>query len=214
MLTAELLYAEKRLFFSVLENFLTGFLAYFAGYRVIASERYYSMEKENYYLNGTVDCILEDMREDSPEKNSALIVDFKKNNIPKLEACTGAGEGMTDFQLPAYLCLAEKALEKNVNTALFFSITEVKSTVLFGSIKNTVDGKTGAKKADDVIGRRSEGFTEIMNEFDCKTKQFVNEISAGNFSFFPSDYRHCAECGYSRVCRTCYLICGEKNYGK
>jgi hypothetical protein len=213
MLTARLLRAEKKLFYSVLENFLAVFISYFAGYAVIASEKYYSLEKNIYYLNGIVDCILEDVREDSPDKNSALIADFKTKTIPKLQDCTTGGEGLADFQLPAYLRLAEDSLGKNVHTALFLSVIETKPTVLFGSIQNTANGNSIPKKADDRIIRGNASFTDIMNEFDRKTELFAKKISEGSFSFYPSDSEHCLECGYNKVCRTLYHICRGKNDG-
>jgi CRISPR/Cas system-associated exonuclease Cas4 (RecB family) len=111
MLTARLLRAEKPLFFSRLENMLTEFTSRFAGFKAVASEENYTLPKDNYFLNGRIDCILED-------NNSLVIVDFKTKY--KLQKDT------FDFQLPLYLRLAEESYQKEVKTGLFFSIIDAR----------------------------------------------------------------------------------------
>jgi len=112
MLTVRLLRAEKPLFFSRLENFLAEFTSRFAGYKVVASEENYTLPKDNYFLNGRIDCILE------TENESLVIVDFKtKYKIQK---------DLFDFQLPLYLRLAEESYKKEVQSGLFFSIIDTR----------------------------------------------------------------------------------------
>ncbi|MCL1930268.1 MAG: PD-(D/E)XK nuclease family protein, partial [Treponema sp.] len=110
MLTARLLRAEKALFFSRLENLLAEFTSRFAGFKVAASEESYTLPKENYFLNGRIDCVL--------EKSNLVIVDFKTRYKPK--------EDVFDFQLPLYLRLAEESYQKEVQTGLFFSIIDAR----------------------------------------------------------------------------------------
>jgi ATP-dependent helicase/DNAse subunit B len=110
MLTARLLRAEKPLLFSRLENLLTEFTSRFAGFKVVASEENYTLPKENYFLNGRIDCIL--------ENTDMVIVDFKTKY--KLQ------EGLFDFQLPLYLRLAEETYKNKVHAGLFFSIIDAR----------------------------------------------------------------------------------------
>jgi hypothetical protein len=212
MLTARLLRSEKPLFFSHLENFLAVFVSFFAGFRVIASETYYSLERDFYYLNGVVDCILEDTRDASSVHCPIVIVDFKTKNMPKLSDCTG-GEGLADFQLPMYLRLSEDAIKKEAHTALFFSVIDAAPQVVFGVIQNVLHGGTVPRKKENCILRGTESFLDIMDEFDRKAEQFAREISEGTFPFFPSHSELCMECEYSRVCRRLYKIYQGRNNG-
>ena len=111
MLTARLLRAEKPLFLSRLEGLLAEFTSRFAGFKVIASEENYTLPKDNYFLNGRIDCVLEG-------DNSLVIIDFKTKYKLKKDTF--------DFQLPLYLRLAEEAYKKEVHTGLFFSIIDAR----------------------------------------------------------------------------------------
>ena len=205
MLTARLLRAEKKLFYIRLEKFLAEFLSFFAGYRVVASEPHYFLEKDTYCLNGKIDSILEDLRDDSPLKGSLAIVDFKVTKILKLSDCF-TEEGLSDFQIPAYLRLAEATLEKEVHTTLFFSIRDVKAQVWFGAIQNVLSGGNIPKKAEDCVTRTGDVFTNIMSEFDDKTRRFAKEVSCGDFPFSPPYSEQCQGCKYDKVCRILYKI--------
>jgi len=205
MLTARLLRAEKKLFYVRLEIFLAEFISFFAGFRVVASEPRYTLENGSYCLNGIVDCILEDARKDSSANGSLAIVDFKVTRIPRLSDCFGT-EGLTDFQIPAYLRLAEVALKKEVHTTLFFSIRDVRTQVWFGFIQHALSNVNNPKKETDRIVRAGDVFTDIMNEFDEKVCRFAREVSSGDFPVSPSFSGHCQGCGYNKVCRTLYKI--------
>jgi len=172
MLTARLLQAEKSLFFKRLEDFLTEFTSRFAGYKVVASEENYTLPKDNYFLNGRIDCILE------TENGSLVIVDFKTKY--KLQ------KGVFDFQLPLYLRLAEESYQKETHSGIFFSIIDARSY--------------------NGVMRENENFNDIMGEFDRKTRQFAEEVSAGSFSFFPPQREQCLDCDHNKVCRTLYQV--------
>jgi hypothetical protein len=216
MLTVRLLQAQKELFSSQLENFLISFISYFEGYIVIASEERYTLDREFYYLNGSIDCILEDIREASasivPGNNSLVIVDFKTKKMPKLADCTGEN-GLADFQLPMYIRLAERKFGKKAGAALFFSILDAQPQVLFGSIQNVLNGNYIPKKEEKRIMHGSSIYEQIMNEFDEKSEQFAKDISTGTFSFFPSHWELCVNCEHRRVCRTLYKVYQRKNDG-
>ena len=205
MLTARLLRAEKRLFYIRLEKFLAEFISFFAGYHVVASEPHYFLETDSYCLNGKIDCILGDSREDSPLKGSLAIVDFKATRMPKLSGCF-TGEGLSDFQIPAYLRLAEAALKQEVHSTLFFSIRDAKAEVWFGAIQNVLSRGNIPKKAEDCVTRTADVFMNIMSEFDDKTKRFAKEVSYGAFPFSPPYSEQCQGCIYNKVCRILYKI--------
>jgi hypothetical protein len=210
MLTARLLRAEKELFFTQLENFLIKFISFFAGFSVVASEGKYTLNKEFYYLNGYIDCVLEN--HGSANLGSLVIVDFKTKYMPDLSDCIGI-EGLADFQLPMYIRLAENEFGKKVETALFFSILDAAPQVLFGVIRDALSGEVIPGKEQGRIMRDSGEYERIMGEFDKKAEQFATEISNGTFAFSPSHWESCQECGYNRVCRTLYKVFqGEKQW--
>ncbi|MDR2922719.1 MAG: PD-(D/E)XK nuclease family protein, partial [Treponema sp.] len=214
MLTARLLRAEKELFFSQLEKFFIRFISFFAGFSVAASESQYTLNKKFYYLNGYIDCILEDKREDSESRDSLVIVDFKTKYMPDLQDCI-SHEGIADFQLPMYIRLAEKEFGKKAGAALFFSILDARPRVLFGVIQDAVSGETIPEKEQDRIMHGSGEYERIMGEFDIKAEQFAAEIINGTFAFSPSRWELCQQCGYNRICRTLYKIFqGEKQWNQ
>jgi hypothetical protein len=208
-LTARLLEAEKVHFYFRLEKCLAVLLSYFAGCRIAGSEAQYQSERDTYFLNGTVDCLLEDTRNDSPSKGSLIIIDFKLNYMPPRSEFTGEGEGgLINFQLPLYLSMAEEQESREVHTALFFSIIKAEPEVLFGVIGNAV--KTIPNREDKKILRHSGRFAELAGEFAEKAERFADEIKSGAFSVLNRSFDTCVSCNYYRVCRTIYKIDGEK----
>jgi len=205
MLTARLLASQEDWFYLLLQKFLTTFISFFSGFTVAASEAYYHLEKEYCYLNGIVDCILESPADPSSEEKTLVIIDFKTKNMPKRANYTGE-EGLTDFQLPEYLRLAEASIEKEVHVALFFSIIDPQPMVLFGSLKNLVDGKNHPYRKNDTIIHGDENYIRIMNEFDEKAEQFARDILQLNFPIYPEHSSHCQDCEYNKVCRTLYKV--------
>jgi RecB family exonuclease len=209
MLTARLLWAEKELFFTQLENFLIKFISFFTGFSIVASEGRYTLDKKFYYLNGYIDCVLE--KQDSENQGSLVIVDFKTKYMPTLSDCVE----LADFQLPMYIRLAENEFGKKTDAALFFSILDARPEVLFGVIQDPLSGETIPKKEQDRIMHGSDEYERIMSEFDKKAEQFAAEISNGTFAFSPSHWELCQECGYNRVCRTLYKVFqGEKQWNQ
>jgi hypothetical protein len=212
MLTARLLLAEKELFLSQLENFLVKFISFFGGFSVVASEGRYNLDRGFYYLNGHIDCVLEDKREGSANPGSLVIVDFKTKYMPSLSDCIGL-EGLADFQLPMYIRLAENQFGKKAGTALFFSIVDAAPQVLFGVIQNVINDEIIPGKEQNRIMHGSDEYERIMAEFDEKAEQFAAEISNGTFAFSPSHWELCQECGYNKVSRVLYKVFqGEKQW--
>ena len=206
-LTARLLRAERGEFHERLENCLAVFLAYFSGHRVIGSETVYRAERDSYFLNGTVDCMLEDLREDSENSGATIIVDFKLRRLPDRDDCTGEGEnGLAHFQLPMYLNLAEENEGRPVHTALFFSVVAAEPEVVFGTIRHVKTGDLLPKKEAQRIDRESGRFQQVMNEFEEKTGRFAAETGSAAFSVFDPGNEQCGGCAYHRVCRTMYKI--------
>jgi hypothetical protein len=202
-LTVRLIRAENKNIRAKLEAFLTAFLAYFAGYHVMGSETSWKLNRESYYLNGKVDCMLEDVGKNS----NTVIVDFKLYHMPDWDSCTASGDGgLTNFQLPLYITLAEEQLGRSVDTALFFSILQAKPQVIFGTIESRETGKSQPKEP-----LPEEQFQLVMDEFRRKAEQYVVEISTGNFSTISNSFKKCTDCDYHSVCRTTYTIDREEN---
>ena len=205
MLTARLLLPHKELYYSQLENFLGRFISFFSGFRIVSTEKDYQSIKETCYYNGRVDCILEDSRSNLPTGRPLAIVDFKTGKPPALSNYLSE-DGLTDFQLPMYLSIAETELGREVHTALFFSIINAMPAVLFGSVEDRLGGGTVPKMDDEIIRRGSEAYSHIMGEFTEKAEKFAADISSGAFSACPEYRERCGKCGHNKVCRTLYKV--------
>jgi hypothetical protein len=213
-LTVRLIRAGRKTIRENMETFLAAFLRYFAGYRVVESETSWKLEREDYYLNGTVDCILEDRRENSKTPGALTIVDFKLYTLPDREACDASGDGgLLNFQLPLYMTLAEEGGKKPIDAALFFSIIQAKPQALFGVIDNRETGKSEPREQDRILRTGDSGpderFQLIMREFWEKTERYAAEIRGGSFSTISDSFKKCASCKNNTVCRTTYRVRGE-----
>ena len=215
-LTARLLRAGKRHFLFNLENCIANFLSLFAGCRVAGCETVYNAQRDTFFLNGKLDCILEAPPEEGTAKKH-IIIDFKMGNPPKRADCTtGEENSLSDFQLPMYITLAEENKNIEVHTALFYSIINHNPEVIIGTVEDVNTKVTIPKKEDDRILYKSKMYNRIFDEFNQRTRQFADEIAAGNFSVFQSEYSECKVCEYNRICRTVYVINRETffNLGK
>ena len=212
MLTSRLIQSQKEIFLFNLNQFFAVFLSFFSGYRVISTESDYIQDRDTYYLRGIVDCVLEDRRDPKLKNFPLLIADFKTSfsSTPKITEYTSPG-GISDFQLPLYLRLIEGQYEREVHTALFFSIVDAEPRLLFGSIKDEKNGIKYPKKDDNIIAHNSVHYNSIMAEFDEKSSLFAAEIGEGVFPQYPEYKSHCISCDYSRVCRTLYKIGRDEN---
>ena len=215
-LTARLLYAGKKHFHFHLEKFLTRFLSLFAGYHIFGCEIPYQAKRDIFFLNGKIDCILEEPRKETEnEKNISggklVIVDFKLKWMPQRDDCTAEGEnGLANFQLPMYTTLAEENIKSEIHTALFFSILNLTPEVIIGTVNDINTNTIIPKKEEKRILRNSEIYNKIFEEFNAKALQFAEEIKTGKFSVFENKYNECYNCKYNRICRTAYIINREK----
>ena len=203
MLTSRLIKAQKEQFIKYLDNFLISFTSYFSNYKIIETESSYIMERDDYFLRGIVDCVLED----PDNKNKLYIVDFKtsSNGMGKISDYTGE-EGLKDFQLPMYIRLIEDKYKKEVHAALFFSIINPEPMVLFGKITHFFTKETRPIKEQDCIYHQSETYIKIMNEFDCKADKFALELRENNIPHYNLYNDVCPDCPYNKVCRSLYAI--------
>jgi hypothetical protein len=203
-LTSRLLRAERKNYQYNLERFLCSFLSFFSGCRVAGSEIYYKTEHDSYILNGFVDCILKDDRENS---DKYIIVDFKLKWLPDRADCTAEGENeLSNFQLPMYITLAEENEKFKVYTALFYSILDLKPEIIIGAVKDAKTEKTIPARIENQIIRDSEEYNLIFEKFNKKTEQFAQEISSGDFTVFAEKNNDCYTCDFQRICRTVYII--------
>jgi len=210
VLTARLFSAGKRQFQLNLEKCLARFLSLFCGCYVLGCEISYFAPRDDYFLNGKIDCVLEDRTE---TESKYIIVDFKLRKLPKRADCTACEEEeLRNFQLPMYITLAEEKEKIKVHTALFYSILDLKPEVIIGVVDDKYNEMTIPKKEDDCISLNTDKYNKIFDEFNKKTKQFAGEIKTAKFSVFESDYNECKNCDYNRICRrTAYIIDRENN---
>jgi hypothetical protein len=208
-LTVRFLKAQQQTVLRQLEVFIAALLRYFGGFRVLGSELSYTSDEQDYYLFGKIDCLLEDVRDDSTCPGERVIADFKLNSTPGKKLCTGQGEnGLEDFQLPMYITLAEEHGKKPVGTALFFSIMQAEPNMIFGSIQDEINGKT--KSGIVRTGTEEDAFDFILTEFKAKAAQYAGEAASGSFTTISKSERQCVQCVYHRVCRTVYAIGRER----
>ncbi|MCL2209163.1 MAG: PD-(D/E)XK nuclease family protein [Treponema sp.] len=200
-LTARLLQAGKKQFQFSLENCLSGFLSLFCGCYVKDCEISLASQHGNYYLNGKIDCILK-----SPE-NEYIIVDFKTKKTPKRTECTGEGDnGLSDFQLPMYITLAQENEEIKISSAVFFSILDQKPEVIIGAVTDNIYEVKIPKKEEDRILPGDDKYMRIFDDFNQKVCEFSDNISSGNFTVPETKYSRCSECSHNRICRTFFII--------
>jgi len=204
-LTARLLRAGKRNFLFNMENCIANFLSLFCGCTVAGCETVLETERDTFFLNGKLDCILEAPPEEGVPKKH-IIIDFKMGNPPKRADCTVGEDSLSDFQLPMYITLAEEKNKIEVHTALFYSILFHSPEVIIGTVQDVNTKVVIPKKEDERILYKSEMYNLLFEEFNKKTRQFADEISSGDFSVFESEYSECKACGYNRMCRTVYVI--------
>ncbi|MCL2185812.1 MAG: PD-(D/E)XK nuclease family protein [Treponema sp.] len=199
-LTSRLIHAQRREYQYYLENFITYFINYFAGCRVAECEKYYQIEEKTYILKGYIDFILKDA------EGKYIIVDFKLKNVPERSECTGEdARGLTNFQLPAYIKLAEEKANYKVYTALFYGILNVKPSVLIGTLCDAQRQKIIPLEEDRIL-RDSERYKLLFGEFNKKINQFAQDVSNGELKMLPENDNDCYDCAYNRICRTVYVI--------
>ncbi|MCL2801618.1 MAG: PD-(D/E)XK nuclease family protein [Treponema sp.] len=200
-LSARFIKAGKRDFIFNMEKCIAQFLSFFSGYTVIGCENWYQAEKETYYLNGKLDCILKDKNE------NLVIVDFKMASLQKRKDCLNTEDlSLFDFQLPMYITLTEANKKEEVNTALFYSILNLQAEVIIGSVHDIITEEEFPKNEKDIVLRSSDVYNELIGVFNQKTQQFADEILSGDFTVYESDPNICYKCKYNSICRKVYTI--------
>ncbi|MCL2440751.1 MAG: PD-(D/E)XK nuclease family protein [Treponema sp.] len=209
-LSARFIKAGKRDFLFNLEKCLSQFLALFSGSVVVGCETWYQAERNSFYLNGKLDCILKD------KNGKYIIIDFKMASLPKRNECLSEildneDEVLGDFQLPMYIILTEENEKTEVHTALFYSILFLKTEVIVGSVHDIITEIDYPKKQTDRVLRTDNVYSGMMDLFNKKTQQFADEIRTGNLTVYETDSDICLNCAYNSICRKVYSIKNEKN---
>jgi len=201
-LTARLLVSAKKDYQYHCEYFITQFISFFAGCRVVSCEKYYESEEEMHVLKGFIDIVLKD------SSDKYIIVDYKIKYLPDRKDCVIDEEdgSLSNFQLPAYIKLLEENENYKVYTALFFSILDGDPQVIIGTVSNINTEKTYPYRKEKVIEKENEKYKLIFDAFKEKTEKYAKEIASGNFSVFPEKSNDCYNCSYHRICRTVYVI--------
>jgi len=206
-LSARFLNSEKENYYFNLEKSLARFLSLFAGLMVSGCEKWHQTPRDNFYLNGKIDCILTDT-----ENGKNIIIDFKMASLPKRSECLGDEENdPCDFQLPMYITLTEESENLEISASLFYSILRQKTEVITGKIHDLVTENDYPKKEEDCIYRNDNAYNQLFKIFKEKTQKFADEIISGNFSVYETDQKKCHSCVFNSICRRTYIIKNEKN---
>jgi hypothetical protein len=205
----KLLRAQENTLRLRLRRFLAAFLTWFAGCRVLAAEKHYRFApaEAEYFLSGTIDLVL---AQDGAEGYGTIIVDFKTGGMPTPgDAAKKGGAELRDFQLPVYSLLYNAPVE----AALFFSITQAKPQVLFGSIAGGIEGKPHPKNP---IRRGDERYGAIMAETQEKIAEFARAVLSGSAARDAAsvslhgpahpDWQTCEDCAFRFSCRLIWTV--------
>jgi hypothetical protein len=214
---ARLFRAQRWSLLSRLKTCLTSFLCYFAGFRIMETEKWHEAtprgnkpDSEDYYLLGQIDLVLNNKRETSQrlstnEDFQPVVIDFKTGEPPKRADCVTL---LTDVQLPIYITLYEKNAGVPVDTALFFSINQAAPRVIIGSLVNQATGKTVPAK--DIIERDDapdSRYAVIMDEVNNKVSQYAAALRTAVFADAAKpDWQTCNTCERRFSCRTTYTV--------
>jgi CRISPR/Cas system-associated exonuclease Cas4 (RecB family) len=156
-------------------------------------ERAYALElkhgAKNIMLNGRLD-----RASLSPDKQSALIIDYKTGPPPsRTESSENENSPISDFQMAVYIKLYEAEKQKKVSNGFYFSINS-------NSLKKIV--WDGYKHGSTDYSR--EAFEPTLEALETYIDDYADAIEALDFSPKPIPYRECYSCEYKNICRTTF----------
>ena len=164
------------------------------GFIPVMTEREVCYSEDGIEYAGRIDRISE-----SEGGESTVIVDYKTGSHP--ETKDYRSKEIKDFQMPFYVFLCKKKLEKDVTQAWFFSAAEQKYIRILdtddGAIK--ASGGNGFKSADEFE-------RETIEAMKTKAAAFARAASAASFSAEGVYASDCQACDFKAVCRRAYSV--------
>lgn len=203
-LTYQLLRTQEEAINNLMENCVYSFLQKFENYTIIACEKKYYLDNEEWFIDGTLDCILV-----SPDDDVA-IVDFKTKHTPKKdESILDTDGNLVDFQLTLYIMLYEANNDVEVSEAFYFSIVDAVSVPII-STNITEELKKDYEKEPE-----RKLFEPTIKHVKQMIETYVNAIKSLDLSEAPTPtILNCLECNNNNICRNTYTIAGNNIYSK
>ncbi len=211
-LTVQVVKAQSPSLYKKLSSFLSEFLLFFGSSKVVSSEKEYSIDCGDHILKGILDLVLETAQ-------GIWIIDFKTSIMPQRNVCLSVNNSpLSDFQLPLYCKLFEYNEEKQVYGAAFCSIHQKKIMPLLGQTVNTLTSRTNPSQKKWRVSRVPDdsngcpvNFTDTLKALDLSIELFKQNIGNNIFSLSEDiPYETCASCRHKTVCRTTFIVDGDK----
>ncbi len=227
-LTVDIFKSQEEKYIEKMLLFFTEFSLYFHGSYVSDVEKEIHLEREQYTIVGTIDCVL-DFPGNATTEAGKFIVDFKTSSLPSRSICIKqAGQELKDFQLPLYIYLYENEYfqgKEAVQGCSFLSISGKKVQPLIGELKPEGREINPKFKKDRLkrTGENSEGFSfePTMVATLKAVEDFVNAVCDAQLTLFTDsskwahfydgsavNYDTCLKCQYKKICRTSYTVSG------
>ncbi|AEJ18236.1 PD-(D/E)XK nuclease family protein [Gracilinema caldarium] len=141
------------------------------------------------YLAGTADLILMDT------EGQLIIIDFKTNNAPKKRELWLDSSGMvSNFQIAAYIKMAEQQLKTTVSRAAFYSIEQ--------RMNVKVIDPEGPSKKNTILPVKRTDYEPVLTKLDETLALMVDYLKIGNYPVVhPANRGICTSCPVKAVCR-------------
>lgn len=208
-----LLLAQEKEIYETMRRFFVAFTGDFANHIVVALEEKFfctaldgdgspiedplgAGEGRPACYEGIIDCIL-----CTPE-DDIVVVDFKTGHTPKTQECIPDENGqLGDFQMTIYTTLFESVKGAEVDKVCFYSINDRAMTEVFGFGKVTRHKESEDQPCFDtaltVCGDYAKKFAVALENFQEPVE-------------LDMSYGTCVDCGWKSICRTTYVVAGEK----
>ena len=167
----------------------------FGGYKAACAEKWLECEdsRERWIYAGKIDCVL------LGNDGTATIIDYKSGEkVPRVSDCSENEGELGDFQIPMYITLWNGNNEGKVSNALFFSVSDKKSTFIVSSGKKPLSQ-----------------YTSTLEVFKKYASEFYEKVSANAVEpvkLSQKDiYETCNSCNFKNVCRKTFSVAGEKH---
>ncbi len=206
-LTRQLLMVQEKAIYDVVERFLVFFTNQFSKYKIAGLEKKlsciptFAQDVNDVEFCGILDCVLEV----SPEE--FIIIDFKTGGTPAPKNCKPNDDDLLfDFQMPMYVTLWEtNDKAESVIGAAFMSIQKLELVPILGDFGSR---KKGLQRYST---ETEKGFDYTLDCFNNQAKEYINALKNADFKYLESvPFSKCLSCSWKEVCRTNYIVSGDK----